>query len=519
MESLLNGVFRMTLIDPPNIRIGKPKWLELPSAMSVFVFIVGTYFLVTAGVIYDVINEPPSIGSTFDERGHQRPTAILVGRVNGQYIMEGLAAAFMFVLGDSDPSGMCDIGLLVLTARNSTRITQLLTHAAKAVNSRLYIRVESPELDNLLPSIYLQSSQFCPQLDVRVLLGRRLPQSFTLIGDEQPSEVEVVKPKYKKVVLGGTFDRLHNGHKVLLSKAALLASENVTCGVTDKQMIAKKSLYELIEPVEKRIACVEEFVADVSDNVERGMSILEMHVIDLLEADDSILKETKISSSSRRREALGNLLKQPTPHPERPHFPYIIGLTGGIASGKSNIAKYLMEEADFEVIDCDKVAHTCYERGSELTQKIGEKFPGVVTDGLVDRKALGSIVFADKAKLDELSWLIWPIVLEKVRAIIEKTDKKYVAIEAAAIVEAKWQGFMNELWTVFVPVEETLRRIKERDGLDEEQALNRIQSQLTNKDRIDESHVVFCSLWDYSITHAQVTKAIKLLRQRTDSIH
>ena len=79
------------------------------------------------------------------------------------------------------------------------------------------------------------------------------------------------------------------------------------------------------------------------------MSILEMHVIDLLEADDSILKETKISSSSRRREALGNLLKQPTPHPERPYFPYIIGLTGGIASGKSNIAKYLMEEADFEV--------------------------------------------------------------------------------------------------------------------------------------------------------------------------
>lgn len=146
-------------------------------------------------------------------------------------------------------------------------------------------------------------------------------------------------------------------------------------------------------------------------------------------------------------------------------------------------------------------------------------------------------------------------------------------------MEAKWQGFMNELWTVFVPVEETLRRIKERDGLDEEQvrkwnkkrlnwfyenavifgrksakntylptfflsynfsilvdetahiisafhyyflifqAQNRIQSQLTNKDRIDESHVVFCSLWDYSITRAQVTKAIKLLRQRTDSIH
>ncbi|CAJ0954918.1 unnamed protein product, partial [Mesorhabditis belari] len=98
MDAVINGIL-FAAVDPPNVRIQRPKWMELPSPMTVFIFVLGTYFLVTGGVIYDVINEPPSVGSTTDERGFQRPQAILPGRINGQYIMEGLAAAFMFTLG------------------------------------------------------------------------------------------------------------------------------------------------------------------------------------------------------------------------------------------------------------------------------------------------------------------------------------------------------------------------------------------------------------------------------------
>ncbi|MFH4977689.1 hypothetical protein AB6A40_004398 [Gnathostoma spinigerum] len=98
MESLVRGLF-FSIIDPPNIRISRPRWLEMPSPMKVFAFIMVTYFLVTGGVIYDVINEPPSVGSVPDERGNPKPVAIMQYRVNGQYIMEGLAASFMFSLG------------------------------------------------------------------------------------------------------------------------------------------------------------------------------------------------------------------------------------------------------------------------------------------------------------------------------------------------------------------------------------------------------------------------------------
>ncbi|KAL3114204.1 hypothetical protein niasHT_014048 [Heterodera trifolii] len=98
METLLDKTI-FSVIDPPNLRINLPRWFTFPSPMQTFFFILLTYFLVSGGIVYDVINEPPSIGSTVDERGNSRPVAIMPYRVNGQYIMEGLVASLMFCLG------------------------------------------------------------------------------------------------------------------------------------------------------------------------------------------------------------------------------------------------------------------------------------------------------------------------------------------------------------------------------------------------------------------------------------
>ncbi|KAE8735475.1 methionine over-accumulator [Hibiscus syriacus] len=88
-----------SFLRPPRLRLKLPSF-SLPSAMTVFSLILLTYFMVVSGFIYDVIVEPPGIGSTQDPAtGAVRPVVFLPGRVNGHYIIEGLSSGFMFVLG------------------------------------------------------------------------------------------------------------------------------------------------------------------------------------------------------------------------------------------------------------------------------------------------------------------------------------------------------------------------------------------------------------------------------------
>ncbi|GLH02309.1 hypothetical protein R5R35_000567 [Gryllus longicercus] len=97
MEFLYSLPFRV--LEVPNLKIKRPSWLHQPSSMVMFSLVLLSYFLVTGGIIYDVIVEPPSVGSTTDEHGHSRPVAFMPYRVNGQYIMEGLASSFLFTMG------------------------------------------------------------------------------------------------------------------------------------------------------------------------------------------------------------------------------------------------------------------------------------------------------------------------------------------------------------------------------------------------------------------------------------
>ncbi|XP_065203383.1 oligosaccharyltransferase complex subunit ostc [Planococcus citri] len=100
-----------TILEIPNFKIRKPAWVQRPSAMTTFAFVLLSYFLVTGGIIYDVIIEPPSVGSTTDEHGHSRPVAFMPYRVNAQYIVEGLASSFLFSMGG--------LGFIVLDRTNA----------------------------------------------------------------------------------------------------------------------------------------------------------------------------------------------------------------------------------------------------------------------------------------------------------------------------------------------------------------------------------------------------------------
>merc|ERR1712038_184197 len=141
---ILKPIF--SILTVPDLKIKKPSWITTPSPWTIFTFILLSYFLVTGGIIYDVIVEPPSVGSTTDEHGHQRPVAFMPYRVNGQYIMEGLASSFLFTMGG--------LGFIMLDQTNkptTPKLNRFLMYAIAFVcilisffMSRVFMRMKLP---------------------------------------------------------------------------------------------------------------------------------------------------------------------------------------------------------------------------------------------------------------------------------------------------------------------------------------------------------------------------------------
>lgn len=186
---------------------------------------------------------------------------------------------------------------------------------------------------------------------------------------------------------------------------------------------------------------------------------LQIQCIDLLEFDTNEEgKESKVSSSNQRLDLLGCRLKEPIPKPHLPNYPYIIGLIGGIASGKSVISQRF-EKLGASVINCDKLAHEIYEPGTPCHAQLVKHFGSDILcdDQTINRKKLGTTVFADKIKLNELNEIVWPSLMDEVQRKIEliRTNKSHdvVMIEAAVLLQAGWQREMHEVWSLIVPSE------------------------------------------------------------------
>lgn len=252
----------------------------------------------------------------------------------------------------------------------------------------------------------------------------------------------------------------------------------------------------------------------------KGFKELEIYSIPLVEIKNVLKeKEKKVSSSNQRMDILGSQFKEPFPRPNLSSRPYIIGLIGGIASGKS-IMSERFANMGAGVIDCDKLAHSLYEPGEKCYQSIIDAFGKdiVEADGRIDRKKLGSIVFSDKGRLVELNKIVWPNLLlkskERVKELHEHHGKEIIILEAAVLLQAGWETECHEIWSLIIPSEVATQRIMERNNLSEEEAKARIMSQMKNSVVVAHSNVVFSSLWSYEYSQSQAEKAWSELLQR-----
>jgi len=170
----------------------------------------------------------------------------------------------------------------------------------------------------------------------------------------------------------------------------------------------------------------------------------------------------------------------------------IIGITGGTGSGKTTALNYL-EGLGACVIDCDAVYHELLQTSEPMLQELDTRFPGVVTGGALDRKALGAIVFQDQEALEDLNAITHAYVRAAVRERLlaeREAGRSIAAVDAIALLESGLGDLCCRTVGVIAPVEVRCRRIMARDGISEAYAMARITAQKSDEFFIDNCDLV-----------------------------
>ena len=174
----------------------------------------------------------------------------------------------------------------------------------------------------------------------------------------------------------------------------------------------------------------------------------------------------------------------------------MIGLTGGIASGKSTIARTL-QSYGATIVDADKFGHQAYEPGTACLNEVVAAFGEHILDasGRIDRRALGDIVFDPEQpqNLKTLNKIVWPYIKAKISEAVENHADGILVVEAAVMIEAGWAkprpSWYDELWVSWVDEQTAQSRLMSRNHLTAEDALKRIQTQISNEERLQYADV------------------------------
>lgn len=191
----------------------------------------------------------------------------------------------------------------------------------------------------------------------------------------------------------------------------------------------------------------------------------------------------------------------------------ILGLTGGIACGKSTISAYL-KEFGLPVIDADECSRAVVEKGSIGLEKLTEIFGNKIleNDGTLNRKALGQIVFSDSEQLSLLNSVMEPLIREEIsRRLNQENNADLVVLDAPLLIEQHYDKICDFIMTIDVPKKIQLERLIERDNLSEDEAKSRIESQLSSRERNGFADVVIDSSGTVEQTRKQVIKWLKTI--------
>ena len=193
----------------------------------------------------------------------------------------------------------------------------------------------------------------------------------------------------------------------------------------------------------------------------------------------------------------------------------IIGITGGIASGKSTVTDFLRKQG-YQVVDADQVVHELQKPGEKLFQVLLSGFGSdiIQTNGFLDRKKLGQIVFADATLLTKINQLQGEIIREELamrcRRLVQKEELFFMDIPL--LFEQGYEDWFDEIWFIDVQEETQIERLQQRNDLSVDEAKKRIASQLSSQEKRQRADMIIDNNGKIEDTLQQV--AILLNRER-----
>lgn len=196
---------------------------------------------------------------------------------------------------------------------------------------------------------------------------------------------------------------------------------------------------------------------------------------------------------------------------------YRIGLTGGIASGKSTVSA-MLAELGAKIIDTDEIARQVVQPGELAWQGIVNHFGRAILlpDGQIDRKSLGDRIFQDKTARQQLEKIIHPYIEMEVEKSVEQaaaSGQQFVVLDVPLLFEIGWQTKVNSIWVVYVEPQIQLARLMARNQFTTEQALDRINSQMKLGEKVKKANVIIDNNLDINHARKQVILAWRSLEQ------
>lgn len=190
----------------------------------------------------------------------------------------------------------------------------------------------------------------------------------------------------------------------------------------------------------------------------------------------------------------------------------IIGLTGGIACGKTTVSQYLQEKYQLPILDADIYARKAVEVGSPILKAIINRYGAdiLLADGNLNRAKLGEIVFKNPIERQWLEAQIHPFVEQSlITAISDYSHHQIIVLVIPLLFEANMTHLVTEIWVVNCLESQQIQRLMQRNGLNREQAQARINSQFPLAEKIKKADVVLDNLSDLECLYAQIDQVLR----------